>query len=580
MKRRGFKLTKGGDSLINSTKIPKYNLPVEDNREEEEEEEEEVIIINVKKPVSVDRTAKQEPPENDEEQKELMKLIQVFGNHPETEEGSCNSDDETSYEWAYSGDYEGEEEYQKHKLSKYQRKVIDMALSGKSFLYTGSAGTGKSFVMKTMIHRLISQCPEKESSIFVTASTGAAAVLVGGTTVHSFAGIRSGEGTVAELHRMVLKSPKAKERWKLVKTLIIDEISMIDGLLLDKLEQLARRMKDKPSEVFGGIQVILCGDFAQLPPVKGGHAFGAKCWDSLIGKDKNFVVLRGNFRQKEDPKYASVLNEIRFGYLSEEGKQLLDYCRTPFEDRPVEWTEAERKIKPTILYPHKADVNRTNEMELSKLKGPVRLYASTDTCTEFTKRVLNNCPAPEQLKLKKGAQVILLKNLDFSRGLVNGSKGVVQSFSSGRGLNSYPVVLFSNGVILEVKEATWEIKTGDRRNKPVTRTQIPLLLAFAISIHKSQGMTLENVHMNLSRGWECGQAYVALSRASSTRGLFLEDYTPSKIRASHQVIRFHKSLFPDIFPPPPPTQKPPAIATKKRETTTKRSKFSFINLIK
>jgi len=471
-----------------------------------------------------------------------------------------------------------EEPLEDGQLSAKQEHVISRVLQGDNVFITGSAGTGKSFVMREIIKRL-NGSESRGFGVYVTASTGAAAVNVGGCTVHSFAGIGFGNGSVYNLKNRLLNNPMctaAKTRWLNARVLIIDEVSMIDAGLFDKLEHLARLLRDS-SEPFGGIQVVLCGDFFQLPPVRTKadteekkFMFQAACWNRVV---HTTFVLDRLFRQKEDKPFAKILNEIRLGYVSPSGEKILEQCAVPFDLRPgsisanpcaaKEGTRTHTaKVIPTMLYSHRRDVDHENAMQLAALNGDQHsFYALDEGDNTLLKQLTAHCAAPLLLDLKLGAQVVLLKNMDFASGLVNGSRGVIVNFVMGKAptpdnasirdrigsvkqekdqdVALAPVVKFTNGLIRTIHQDRWRVALGKRS---ATRTQVPLALAWALSIHKAQGMTLSMVKMKLSTVWECGQAYVALSRATSQRGLYLIDYDVYKIRANYEVLRYYKDV--------------------------------------
>lgn len=495
--------------LLKDLEPPQYDHP-------EFEKEENVIYIDAGGP---------EPLKTRKEEDELTKLIrlsapiQILGG----DDGAVKLEDIVD----------------EFGLSKEQRVVFDMAMTGESFFFTGSAGTGKSHTMKIIVKHL---SKTHENSVFVTASTGSAACNIGGTTLHSFAGIGLGKGTVDSLFKKISKNPVTCARWKSVRTLIIDEISMIDSALFDKLEELARRMKSTLCKPFGGIQVILCGDFFQLPPVRGRPTFQASSWKKVV---RHCVELRGNFRQRKDFEFAQILNYLRFGVVTPEAKSILDGCLTPHDLRrtsqPAETDENSSITEEitTTLYPHRADVESENQAELRKLdKGPKYVYNARDIGKRSLHKLFESCPAPKILSLKLDAHVVMVKNIDFDRGLVNGAQGIVVGFDIDTAKS--PIVKFSNGLVAKVRETMWEVKMGGQK---AARFQVPLTLGYALSIHKSQGMTLDRVRMKLSSVWEKGQAYVALSRVSTASGLHLMNYDLKKIRANNDVIEFHKSIY-------------------------------------
>ncbi|CAO3579342.1 unnamed protein product [Absidia cylindrospora] len=388
--------------------------------------------------------------------------------------------------------------------------------------------------------------------VAVTASTGIAACNIGGVTLHRFAGIGLGDNSSAQLIRNVEMNLGAKQRWQKTEILIIDEISMVDADLFDKLADIGKHIR-RHNEAFGGIQVIVTGDFFQLPPVKtSGFAFEAKTWSSVI---KKTVVLAHVFRQK-DPEFVDVLNEMRIGLLSQKAMQLFRSLKRPLPGS---------SIVPTELYPVKHQVERSNNMRLEALVGSVHEFRAMDTGLEPKK--LENCIAPAILRLKENAQVMLLKNMDAS--LVNGSLGIVVGFT-GEGnycttdgiktrlfhrrweqvndadliqilSRHYPVVRFANGREHVIENEYWSMNLPDG-TEIATRAQVPLVLAWAMSIHKSQGQTLDRVKVDLGQAFEDGMAYVAISRATSLQSLQVTNFNPFKVTASPKVIAFYKSL--------------------------------------
>ena len=455
---------------------------------------------------------------------------------------------------------EEEEEEITGGLSRKQREIVRSVLvDGKNVFFTGSAGTGKSYTLRHIVKQF-----HDRDDVHVTASTGTAAINIGGCTLHSFAGIGLGKETVDILYENIMTKfylRAAKSRWQTATVLIIDEVSMIDAVLFDKIEQIGRRIRGD-AKPFGGLQVVLCGDFLQLPPVtRGGEKkkepmFRAECWNELI--DETFV-LEKIFRQCGDREFATMLNNIRFGRVSGETTRLLDPCRIPFEERPADERQETLGILPTMLYGHNKDVSTENEKKLAEINEPLKVFRAFDAGDKKLKEKLaRQCIVPTVLRLKVGAQVVLLKNLNVAAGLANGSRGVVTGFvrsdwvpkrykgakkpplQPDRPINPLaPVVRFTNGHLCELTQEMWEIKEDPRE---AARSQIPLMLAWALTIHKVQGMTLTKAKMDLSRVWECGQAYVALSRVTDRRGLHLIDYNLSNIRADPVAREFHESL--------------------------------------
>ena len=447
-------------------------------------------------------------------------------------------------------------------LSQEQRKVLQMVVEeSKNVFFTGSAGTGKSVLLREIIRELRRKFVKRPESVAVTASTGIAACNIGGVTIHSFAGIGLGKEPTAQLMTKIRRNKKAASRWQRTQVLIIDEISMVDPALLDKLEEIARLIRKRPDRPFGGIQLVITGDFFQLPPVNPGgsmtFAFDAECWNRVVQHKVNLTQV---FRQK-DESFVTMLNEMRFGKLSQKTIDAFKKLeRVPKYDDD---------IVPTELFPMRHDVDRANMDRLNALQTESQSYRAQDGGTltgEQRERVLSNSIALPVVYLKKGAQVMLIKNLDES--LVNGSIGKVVDFmdeteyakqsgalqeeesrdKTAPGPNSsrkWPLVRFHlpNGSTRDylATPETWKTELPDGEVQ-ASRTQVPLILAWAMSIHKSQGQTLPCCKINLGRVFEKGQAYVALSRATSLEGLQVLGFKPDKVMAHPRVISWSQSL--------------------------------------
>uniref|UniRef100_A0A8C0XE59 ATP-dependent DNA helicase PIF1 n=1 Tax=Castor canadensis TaxID=51338 RepID=A0A8C0XE59_CASCN len=382
----------------------------------------------------------------------------------------------------------------KPQLSQEQAAVLKVVLKGQSIFFTGSAGTGKSYLLK----RILGSLPP--TGTVATASTGVAACHIGGTTLHAFAGIGSGKAPLAQCVALAQR-PGVRQGWLNCQRLVIDEISMVEADLFDKLEAVARavRQRNKP---FGGIQLIICGDFLQLPPVTKGSqppqfCFQAKSWRRCVPVTLELTEV---WRQA-DKTFISLLQAVRLGRCSDE------------VTRQLRGTAAHKVgrdgIVATRLCTHQDDVVLTNERRLQELPGEVHSFEAMDSNPELAQTLDAQCPVSQLLQLKLGAQVMLVKNLAVSRGLVNGARGVVVGFEAeGRGL---PQVRFLCGVTEVIHADRWTVQTTG--GQLLSRQQLPLQLAWAISIHKSQGMSLDCVEISLSRVFASGQAYVALSRA-------------------------------------------------------------------
>uniref|UniRef100_A0A8C3VQV7 ATP-dependent DNA helicase PIF1 n=1 Tax=Catagonus wagneri TaxID=51154 RepID=A0A8C3VQV7_9CETA len=411
----------------------------------------------------------------------------------------------------------------KPQLSKEQAAVLKAVLKGQSIFFTGSAGTGKSYLLK----RILGSLPP--TGTVATASTGVAACHIGGTTLHAFAGIGSGQAPLAQCVALAQR-PGVRQGWLNCQRLVIDEISMVEADLFDKLEAVARavRQKDKP---FGGIQLIICGDFLQLPPVtKGPQApqfcFQAKSWRRCVPVTLELTEV---WRQA-DKTFISLLQAVRLGRCSDEVTRQLRATAAHKVGRDG--------IVATRLCTHQDDVALTNEKRLQELPGEVHSFEAMDSDPEQARTLDAQCPVSQHLHLKLGAQVMLTKNLAVSRGLVNGARGVVVGFEAeGRGL---PQVRFLCGVTEVIHADRWTVQAAG--GQLLSRQQLPLQLAWAMSIHKSQGMSLDCVEISLGRVFASGQAYVALSRARSLQGLRVLDFDPTVVRCDPHVLRYYAAL--------------------------------------
>ena len=319
-------------------------------------------------------------------------------------------------------------------LNDEQTRVVESVLSGHSIFFTGPAGSGKSHVLSTLLKANkagIGGKNGKQRKVVVTATTGVAACNVGGVTIHSFSGVGAGNGSLAELAKRVMGNEYSKDRWREVDILVIDEISMMAGSFLDKLDFVASRARND-RRPFGGVQLVVCGDFFQLPPIdlnKHGFAFESKCWPKVI---KCSVLLKQVFRQRGDTTLMDILNEARIGELSQRSLEVLKRHGTlpsaAFGASKLDEDETE-KIIPTLLECKNKEVDKANGREMNKLEGEVVTFNSRDRAvSDGHQKQLKHCAAPQVLKLKVGAQVMLLKNLDLDKGLANGSRGVVVRF--------------------------------------------------------------------------------------------------------------------------------------------------------
>lgn len=405
-----------------------------------------------------------------------------------------------------------------------QAHVIKRIREGKNVFFTGSAGTGKTALLKHIIEK---EVPLRGT--YVTASTGRAAVMINGRTLHSFSGIGLGKESVDVLKNRISRNATYRNRWKECIVLIIEEISMIDAGLFDKIEEIARYMKAS-GKPFGGIQLIVTGDFLQLPPVgkignKPKFAFTSESWRKCF---KSVIMLKKIFRQS-DREFVKILQEIRIGHVSDKGLHML-------KNRVRAKLDCKNGVLPTKLYPYRRTVEEENLRKLKLLGGKDVVYFGRSEGNQSALKIIKkSCPVGYELKLKLRAQVMLVKNLDLAKGLCNGSRGVVIGFSNG-----FPKVQFENKLKFVIKPEKWEIK---ERGKTIAAfSQIPLMLAWALTIHKCQGMTVDKAIMDLSSAFECGQAYVSLSRVRSLNGLCLEEFSKESIFANKTAIKFYEQF--------------------------------------
>ena len=412
-----------------------------------------------------------------------------------------------------------------------EKSIIINAIRAKNNIcVTGAAGTGKSFLLKLI--------REHFPYIHVTASTGIAAVNVSGVTLHSWAGIGNGSSPASDIVRFINSGPGTKIRRQIrkAKILAIDEISMISAEVLDLVNDVFKMVKQNDNP-FGGIQIIMLGDFYQLPPVskdqKVDFCFNANAWQEA---DLKLFELTEIFRQS-DLQFIQLLNNIRHAALNEDDLSLLNHRQS---------LDVPAGIHPTILVTHNYQADTINREKLANLTGEEEFtYKMLETgkanSIAFLKK---NCLAQENLTLRCGAQVMMLKNTLQKQGIINGSIGIITGFTHKE---KHPIVYFNNGekCIIAPEEWNIEVFNEDKQVKEINATikQIPLTLAWAITIHKSQGMTLDNVFCDLSKIFTEGQAYVALSRVRSLEGLYLRGFRASLLKVNQKVRDFYSSSF-------------------------------------
>jgi ATP-dependent DNA helicase PIF1 len=420
-------------------------------------------------------------------------------------------------------------------MDEDQKKAIDLAISSKSLFLTGAGGTGKSYVVRKIIEEL----ERNGKDVALTAMTGCATILLGknAKTLHSWAGIGLGKETVSALLAKIKKSSKSKKNWLIIDTLIIDEVSMMSPDLLDKLDYIARNIR-KSDTLFGGIQLILVGDLYQLPPINRDSRDGPQfVFESSTWKHLEDTITLRTIHRQSDATFVKILQEARIGELSEESIDILEKRKTS------EWKKLE--IKPTLIFSRRDDVEQINVTQLRKCEGPdivfkARTIRQRGLVTENEQYAIDKMDkvgsyVPE-LTLRKGAQVMLLTNKYASEyGLVNGSRGIVEKFCEGP--EPLPMVKFKNGQVIIVAFHAW----NSEEVVGLQREQIPLQLAYAVTIHKAQGATLDCALIDIGKNtFENGQAYVALSRVKSLDCLYIWDFDPEAFTVHPKVRDYHK----------------------------------------
>ena len=440
----------------------------------------------------------------------------------------------------------------KSALNEEQTAASQRVLSGQNVFLTGAAGVGKSFLLRYVIQELERRYPE---GVAVCAPTGIAASHVQGVTIHSWSGIGLGRGSKDTLLQKVISNGAACGRWTGAKVLVIDEISMLDSNLFDALDFIGRGVRLCPSQPFGGLQLVVCGDFFQLPPVSlgqwgAGFAFEAAAWQ---GADIRTIELRTIVRQSGDTAFINLLNPVRSGVCSAATTAALAACHVDVKPPPTDVNGC--RILPTKLYCKNANVDAENATHLAQLPGAAVPFRAVDTVkgspdSDNLKRLkeLIEKKAVGNLELKIGAQCLLTKNMPELR-LVNGSRGVVVSFQEVRcdgfgvpqGQYTCPVVQFDSGQRLAVQPSSF-FQGGP--GGALARIALPLKLAWALTVHKSQGMSLSRAELMLSDAFAEGQVYVALSRVTSLEGLWIcgGRITQAVVKAHPSVLAFYRRV--------------------------------------
>ncbi|MDB5170107.1 MAG: ATPase [Candidatus Saccharibacteria bacterium] len=403
-----------------------------------------------------------------------------------------------------------------------QAQALSVLLSGANVFLTGPPGAGKTYVLNEFVQR----ARKRGKTVAVTASTGIAATHLSGTTIHSWSGLGIRDSLSQHDLEWLGANDRLRKRYNATDILVIDEVSMLHGARLDMVNMACKllRQNDKP---FGGLQVVLVGDLFQLPPVSRGHevfdfAHLSQAWEEL---SPQICYLSEQHRQAEDG-LLDLLTALRSGDFEEEHLALLNSRKG----------QDPGGITITRLYTHNRDVDSINDRHLKALVTDSKTYnMATKGAQAKVEQLIKSVLAPDKLQLKVGAEVMFVAN-NFAEGFVNGSRGQVIDFNG-----TWPVVrLLDNDRVLKVEPHTWSLTEDGRVRAEVS--QLPLRLAWAITIHKSQGMSLDAAEIDLSQAFTPGMGYVALSRVRSLDGVFLLGLNPTALQLHPDIYEFDRGL--------------------------------------
>lgn len=399
-----------------------------------------------------------------------------------------------------------------------QALALEVMLAGHNVFLTGPAGSGKTHAL----NQFVKLAKHDGKHVSLTATTGLAATHLGGTTIHSWSGIGVSDFVPDNFAEHLAKG--RREIIEKTDVLVIDEISMLHDFRLDMIDEIARIVRKKPDEAFGGIQVIMSGDFFQLPPINrgdsraGGFVVTSNAWQDL---DPVICYLEEQHRQN-DETLSDILTAMRTGDVRRHHAEVL-LERTEIVPPP--------DLVLTELHTVNIDVDTINEAKLETLDGDEMQYTQTSTGSEnYVENLQRSVLAPKILRLKKGALVMAVKN-SLEKKYVNGSIGTVVDFDPA---TDYPLVEFANGKEVTMQPDSWELRDGDKKRASIT--QIPLRLAWAITVHKSQGMTLDAARIDLRKAFVEGMGYVALSRVRSIDTLYLHGINNMALRVSQDAL--------------------------------------------
>jgi len=448
-------------------------------------------------------------------------------------------------------------------LSFEQNVAFQKYTEKKNLFITGPGGTGKS----KLIHTIIQHAQNLGKKVQVCAMSGCAAVLLNcnARTVHSWFGLKLARGTHEDILKSIYFNKKVCSDIRKTDLLIIDEVSMMSQKIFELIVHALKSVRRNYSHPTGGLQLIFTGDFFQLPPVGNDSepktinmCFESEEWYKTFALE-NHIQLHTMFRQT-DPDYIKVLMEIRKGTISQESIDILNQQLTKRYDENSD-------IVPTKLFAVNAKANHVNSMMYGKLPHPEFEYnfSCETNCTTYLETgapipssllraseelsnaekerelefIVSNIPCDKTVRLKKGAFVMCVTNLNLDKGICNGSQGIIVGFVKHTETQYYPRVKFHNGVEMTITPSYWQSEGFPS----LAIGQIPLKLAWALTIHKIQGATLDTAEMDIGASvFEYGQMYVALSRVKNLDGLYLIDFQPSKIKANPKVVEFYNQL--------------------------------------
>jgi ATP-dependent DNA helicase PIF1 len=403
------------------------------------------------------------------------------------------------------------------ELNQDQLEILEFIKKSKNVFITGGAGTGKSFLLNKTTELL----KELGKKFFITAMTGSAAFLINGRTLHSTMGIGLGKGTPGELLKRIIKQKDVYNNLKYLDVLIIDEVSMLNDILFDKISEIFKLIK-KNNHPFGGIQIILVGDMSQLPPIEGNFCFKS------LNFDFNVKILTKNMRVQNDEVFENMLNRLRWGNCNESDYTILETLRD---------TTFENGIVPTKLFSINKDVESVNNTFLQNLINSGAEHKNYSIKYNPSKRKLSanyvvSQKIQENITICIGAQVMINRNINTC--IVNGTRGVVTKL-----YDEYIIIKLLDGseyqvTYFHVKPDIFDLSLS------VDFKYMPLQLAWSVSIHKSQGMTIDSLSVDLGRSiFACGQAYTAISRARDLKSIKLTKICQRSFKASSEVIEFY-----------------------------------------